>query len=200
MSVQIASATWVDFGRDVEQSTHPADLGQALGLPQWRRLEMLTARGLLRALLAEIAPACADAELVPGANGKPVLVGWPQVGVSWSHDSDAVAVAVSMGRQVGVDIQLPVEQPDERMVRRCLRDRAAELLSLPAAEQALEFAWVWSVQEACVKCDGSGISGRPWAIDVPLRPQGGMWRAIYWTTLRHHTELPISCALGEALC
>lgn len=200
MSLQIAPTTWIDFGRCPAQSTHPADLNLTFGLPQWRRSEMLAARGLLRALLVKVAPACADADLIFAANGKPVLEGWPKIGVSWSHDKDAVAVAVSIGRHVGVDIQLPATQPDERMVHRCLRNRAADLLSLPAADQALEFAWVWSVQEACVKCNGTGISGRPWAIDVPLRPLAGRWRDISWIALRHQTELPISCALGEALC
>lgn len=200
MSVQIGPAAWVDFALDSNQSTHPADLAQVSGEPSWRRAEMLTARGLLRSLLKEVAPACADARLGIGISGKPFLVGWSKVGVSWSHDGDAVAVAVSLGREVGVDVQLPIQDPSELVLRRCLRERLDEMLSLPDAERALEFAWIWSVQEACVKCDGSGISGRPWEIDVPLRPQTGEWRSISWRTLRHKTSLPVSCALGEVLC
>jgi len=190
----------VAYGKRPAESTYSGDICATTGLPQWRQWEMLAARGLLRALLAKVAPASAEADLVPAANGKPMLDGWPRVGVSLSHDIDVIAAAVGVGCHVGVDIQLPPDQLSDRIIYRCMRICAPDLLALTAAERATEFAWMWSVQEACVKCDGSGISGRPWTIDVPLRPRAGRWRDLTWITLRDHTDLPVSCAFGGPLC
>jgi 4'-phosphopantetheinyl transferase len=196
----VAPGVWVDYTRRPTASAHPADVRAASGLPRWRRREMLAGRALLRALLADVAPAAAGAELVPAVNGKPVLGGWPRVGVSVSHDRDAVAAAVALDRPVGVDVQLPPDRISDLVIRRCLRERAADLIALPPANRATEFAWVWSVQESCVKADGSGMSGRPWAIDVPLRPRSGWWRDLTWIALRDHTDVPVSCAFGEPTC
>jgi len=103
-------------------------------------------------------------------------------------------------RRVGVDVQLPPPEVSDGLLRRCLRDRAGELTALPQAVRAREFAWVWSVQEACVKADGTGIAGRPWSIDVPVRPRSGRWRDLTWLSLRDHSGIPLSCAFGESLC
>jgi 4'-phosphopantetheinyl transferase len=155
---------------------------------------------VLRDLLSTVAPAAADAELVVTAGGKPALAGWPEIGVSVSHDGDAVAAAVAVNGVVGVDVQLPSERISDRVLRRCLRERASELETLPPAQRATELAWVWSVQEACVKADGSGMSGRPWAIDVPIRPRSGRWGRLRWLALRDHVETPVSCAFGGPPC
>jgi 4'-phosphopantetheinyl transferase len=193
--VQVADGVWVAAEHRPAPSTTPADLAFT-GLPAWRRRERLAARGLLRALLARMAPEAADAPLVASAGGQPALAGFPEIGVSLSHDGEVAAAAVAVGRAVGVDVQLPPVPLSERMVRRCLRDRAADLHALPAAERAVELAWVWSVQEACVKAEGTGLAGRPWAIDVPIRAQAGRARALRWVALRGHSEVPVSCAFG----
>lgn len=200
MSVQIATGVWTDYTHRAVVSEHPDDQRAVTGLPRWRQRELLAARGLLRALLAEVAAEAAGACLVRMASGKPTLDGWPQVGISVSHDGDVVAAAVALGRSVGVDVQLPPERVSDRVVRRCLRERTSDLDALPPAVRAAEFAWVWSVQESCVKADGSGMSGRPWAIDVPVQPHAGRWRELTWVALRDHTNVPMSCAFGEPTC
>jgi 4'-phosphopantetheinyl transferase len=53
---------------------------------------------------------------------------------------------------------------------------------------------VWSVQEACVKATGSGLSGRPWSIDVPPGRGRGRWRAYRWVSFRGQSAVPLSCA------
>ncbi|MYS21919.1 4'-phosphopantetheinyl transferase superfamily protein [Streptomyces sp. SID4948] len=170
------------------------------GRPLWRQRETLAGRGLLRALLAELLPWAAAAPIVRDGAGRPALAGLPEVGISLSHDGGTVAAAVAPGRRVGVDVQLPPDEVSDGMLRRCLHERAGQVAALPPAARLHEFAWIWSVQEACVKAEGTGIAGRPWAIDVPVRPRHGRWRDLTWMSLRDRTSTPVSCAFGDLLC
>lgn len=206
VTVEAAPGVWVAWARAATPSTHPADLADMSGRPQWHRRQSLAARGLLRALLTDVCAGTEDIPLTADARGRPLLEGLPGLGVSLSHDGaddasggDLVAAAVAPGRRVGVDVQLPPD-PDAPpgLVRRCLRDRAAELSPLPAARRALEFAWVWTVQEACVKADGTGIAGRPWSLDIPVRPSTGTAGDLTWIALRHLSVHPVSCAFGDS--
>ncbi|MER6472407.1 4'-phosphopantetheinyl transferase family protein [Streptomyces collinus] len=205
VTVEAAPGVWVAWARTAAASTHPADLAAVRSRPRWQRHQSLAARGLLRALLAEVRPGTEDVALTADARGRPALQGLPGLGVSLSHDGaddasggDLVAAAVAPGRRVGVDVQLP-HGPDlpPGLVRRCLRERAAELSLLPADRRALEFAWVWTVQEACVKADGTGIAGRPWSLDIPVRPSTGTQGDLTWIALRHLSVHPVSCAFGD---
>lgn len=200
MIVEVDDGVWIGWSRSPAGSSLPADRSSAQGLPVWRQRERLAARGLLRTMLARHAPRASAAPVTARPGGQPALVGWPELGISLSHDADLVAVAVAPGHRVGVDIQLPPEQAPAGMLRRCLRLRPDALAALSPAARARELAWVWSVQEACVKADGTGISGRPWAIDVPVRPRRGRWRDLTWFSLREYSDTPVSCAFGDPPC
>ena len=198
--IEVECGIWVDHHDRAPASGHPDDLRATRDGPAWRRAQRLGARGLLRRLLDRVVPAAAGAEIETCPGGRPRLKGWPQIGISLSHDEGLAAVAVAIGRHVGVDVQTPPRDLSEGLVRRCLRERAPAVLSLDAEARATEFAWIWSVQEACVKCEGSGLAGRPWCIDVPAGAAAGRWRDVTWRMLRRHTAIPISCAFGEPRC
>ncbi|KVT52582.1 4'-phosphopantetheinyl transferase family protein [Burkholderia ubonensis] len=198
--LEIAPRAWVGFDAQPPASQHPDDLAATRDWPGWRRAQSLGARGLLRALLTRVAPAAADATLRAAPSGQPRLEGWPSLGISLSHDGGVAAVAVGVDRPVGIDVQMPPDDLSERLLHRCLRAQAPAVLRLDAPARALEFAWIWSVQEACVKCTGAGLAGQPWRIDVPLGAATGRWRDVGWRTLRHCSDLPISCAFGEPAC
>ncbi|MDY0816372.1 4'-phosphopantetheinyl transferase family protein [Kitasatospora purpeofusca] len=170
------------------------DLAQARSLPPWRAEQFLTGRATLRRLIREVRPDLAGAPIRPDPRGRPRLLGHPDVGVSISHDGGLSAAAVAPGRRVGVDVQLPSGEPSAGMLRRCLREHAARLEELPAPERAREFAWVWTVQESCVKAAGTGLAGRPWAIAVTPGHRHGRWGRYRWISLRDSSPVPLSCA------
>lgn len=185
----VAPGVWVAARDGGPPSGHPGDLAAARAMAPWRAEEFLAGRGLLRELLARVAPAAANAGVPAG--GRPEVAGWPGLGVSVSHDEGTVAAAVAVGHAVGVDVQHAGGQPAPGLVRRILHDH---LVSDPVEE----LVWVWTVQEACVKADGTGIAGQPWAIDVPPYQETGRWRALRWRSLREVSAIPLSVAWGRS--
>ncbi|EOD65290.1 4'-phosphopantetheinyl transferase family protein, partial [Amycolatopsis vancoresmycina] len=152
-------------------------------------------RHLLRRLLRRVRPELAALPIRTDPAGKPRLAGPPDLpGITVSHDGDRIAAAVCAHGDVGVDVQLPPAQLADSTVRRCLGRHAPVLAALPRAWRAREFAWVWTVQEACVKADGTGLAGRPWAIDVPPGAVSGRWGGFTWLSLRARSPVPLSCA------
>ncbi|MEO3755840.1 hypothetical protein [Streptomyces sp. B6B3] len=170
----------------------PDDLAAADGLPAPRAAERLAARGLLRRLLAETTDGeAAAAPLRAEPSGRPVLAGHPDLAVSLSHADGWVAAAVGR-RRVGVDVQ-----PPRSGIAAAGRPRSARRRGpcrLPDAPTDLEAAWIWSVQEACVKATGDGLAGLPWRIPVAPGAVAGRWGGLRWAALRAHFPLPVSCA------
>ncbi|WP_162186962.1 4'-phosphopantetheinyl transferase family protein [Amycolatopsis vancoresmycina] len=190
--VWLASAVRAELG---EPAVLAADLADARTRPRWRRAEFLAGRHLLRRLLRRVRPELAALPIRTDPAGKPRLAGPPDLpGITVSHDGDRIAAAVCAHGDVGVDVQLPPAQLADSTVRRCLGRHAPVLAALPRAWRAREFAWVWTVQEACVKADGTGLAGRPWAIDVPPGAVSGRWGGFTWLSLRARSPVPLSCA------
>lgn len=187
---EAASRVWVTIRPAVVVRSLATDRKAAASMPAWRTGEFLAGRSALRDLLAAVSPQAAAASVAIGANGKPALAGHPGIGINVSHDGGHVAACVAMGRSVGVDVQCPPERLSRAMIRRC----AAELSTLPETDQPLEFAWIWTAQEACVKVTGAGVSGRPWSIDVRPGARHGAWRTVRWRCLRELSGIPLSCA------
>ncbi|MGC5287769.1 4'-phosphopantetheinyl transferase family protein [Micromonospora sp. DT231] len=191
---EVGPGVWAAAGGVTTDGTTRADRSAAQAMAPWRARQFLGGRALLRSLLAEVVPPVAGADLVPGPNGKPVLAGWPDVGVSISHDEEYVAVGVAAGRRVGVDVQTPPDPVPASMLRRCARRHLDELAVLPPRRRDRVFTEIWAVQEACVKVDGSGIGGRPWRIDVPPDEDEGDWRGVRWRKLPDLADPPVACA------
>ncbi|MFJ2955456.1 4'-phosphopantetheinyl transferase superfamily protein [Streptomyces sp. NBC_00669] len=188
------------FDRHQEPAPHVPptreDLAAADGLPPWRAAELLAGRGLLRALLRARYPEAAGAPVVYEPGGRPALAGRPRIGISISHDRGAVAVCAALDRAVGVDVQHVPAEVRPALLRRCTQGRAEEWARLPAERRTTEFAWLWTVQEACVKAEGSGFAGRPWRVRVRPAARAGSWGRYCWVSLRDRTSLPLSVAYG----
>lgn len=185
----VAPGVWVAARDDAPRSGHPGDLAAARAMAPWRAEEFLAGRGLLRELLTRVAPDAANAGVPAGT--RPAVTGWPRLGVSVSHDEGTVAAAVAVGHRVGVDVQHAGGTLAPGLVRRILHNH-------PVTDPAEELAWVWTVQEACVKADGTGIAGQPWAIDVPPYQERGRWRDLAWRSLRGMSAIPLSVAWGQS--
>lgn len=176
----------------------PEEVAFAATLPPDRAAEHRASRGLLRAVLALMNRDAARAPLAATRRGRPYLPDLPRLSVSLSHSGGWVAVAVSGHRPVGIDVQAPVPV-EPGMIRRCCSPGLADVLvALPEGRRAEEFAWIWTVQEACVKAAGTGLGGCPWRVPVPRRPRSGSWHGYRWQTLGGF-GVPVSCAYGEVM-
>lgn len=179
------------------------DVEAARAVPETRRAEHVAARTLLRLLLAEVLdPVAAASPISTRTTGQPFLSARPDVGVSVSHSHGWVAAAVHPGRTgVGVDVQVPVRVGDAIVRRCCTTSAAAALGRLGDDERDLEFAWIWSVQEACVKAVGTGIVSLSCTVPVEVGQARGVWRDTVWSALREIWPVPVSCAhTREAAC
>lgn len=173
------------------------DQATASELPPWRAVEYAASRTLLRALLREIGEDLQGGLVAARPSGRPYLPDRPDLGVSLSHSSGWVAAAVGRNRDVGVDVQTPSYVSD-RMLRFCCSPGDAEVLTvMPEDRRRREFAWIFTVKEACVKAVGAGLSGRPWSVPVALGQQTGDWERVRWYAPRSRQPMPVSCAWTE---
>ena len=128
-----------------------------------RRREFLVARGALRRVLAGALGI--DPLVVPireGAHGKPDLVprgpGLPPIGFNLSHSGDRFIVALALGLDPGVDVELirPRRSLD-LLARHCFSP--AERRAVAGDPDPMHaFYRVWSRKEAVIKADGRGVS------------------------------------------
>lgn len=154
-----------------------AELARAAQIvPERRRAEWTRSRALLRALLARYVGADPrELRFVLGPHGKPALhreapgkATNPRGAASdlrfnLSHSGNLALVAVSSGREVGVDVERP------------------------RARHTGEFLRAWVAREAAVKCDGGGLlaSSQGFRPSGPLEEglcrKGSSPRADQWT-------------------
>lgn len=127
------------------------------------RQRFVIAHGALRILAGRALEASPAAlRWTPGADGKPALTPpWAWLQTSLSHSGDMVAVALSAGRPVGVDIQHLVPGLDTAgLSARFFPPEEAAYVAAgrDAAARADRFAHLWARKEAVVKAFG----GRLW--------------------------------------
>lgn len=133
--------------------------------PKARALARL-ARGGLRHLLGQyLGMAPAEVAFCTTANGKPVLAGRGcDAGLEFnlSHSGRRIAIAVSSGAVVGIDIEKI--RPSPRLVRVAQRffaaEEAASLAALSQKDRATAFFRLWTLKEAFIKTTGRGLSQR----------------------------------------
>lgn len=128
------------------------------------RRSFLLTRALVRTTLSRYAPVDPSAwRFTTNAHGRPEIVdrpdGVPDLRFNISHTNGLIACAVTIGREVGVDV--------EHVGRNLMHDIAgrhfapsevADLRKLPEEEQRLVFYDYWTLKEAYIKARGFGLA------------------------------------------
>ncbi|WP_328754165.1 4'-phosphopantetheinyl transferase family protein [Geomesophilobacter sediminis] len=139
-----------------------------------KRIGFAAGRGFVRETLGrylQIEPE--RIELDNGEFGKPYLA-WettsPSLRFNVSHAGDLLLLAVTLGREIGVDVEAVGPQLEFRGMAERYFSAAerAELSALPVAEQLPAFYRCWTRKEAYLKGLGSGFSRRSDGFDVGL--------------------------------
>ena len=167
-----------------------------LSPPEWLRAERfhfrrdrqryMAGRALLRTVLARyVGGDPRDLEFSTGPHGKPELVG-STLRFNVSHSGDLFLLAVTYGREVGVD----VEEMRDHLPFEMLADHyfdpedAWDLRMLNASEKACRFYDLWTGTEARLKASGAGLSQgvrvptpERWSL-LSLRPADGFAGAL----------------------
>jgi len=135
------------------------------------RARLVVGRRILAALLREeLGLTPRPLELALTEKGRPYLADWPDVAFSISHAGDVVAVALTIGAQVGVD----VESLDRKVELDPIAERifsAADLArfrAVPDAEKTRAFFRAWTGKEAVLKARGVGLFGGVEEISISL--------------------------------
>jgi 4'-phosphopantetheinyl transferase len=174
--IDVWSADLTVVGDELEDLLCPEERERAARIVGGReRVLWARSRGVLRALLGRYSERDPRTlELVLGAHGKPALLfegptrpARPATGdlrFNLSHSGDLVLVAVTAGREVGVDLEVaPRRALDEpALAARVLgRAQAARLAELDPRTREREFLRAWVAHEATVKCRGLGLFTPP---------------------------------------
>lgn len=140
-------------------------------------------RAALRAILGgllQVEPAAVAFEAGPG--GKPMLArpdGRP-CRFNVTHSGDLALIAVSWGRELGVDVELtrPIQQAARIVESYFTAAEVAEFLKLDEADRAGAFIRGWTRKEAVVKAQGVGLAGLATEFETlfGLAPPGDSFR------------------------
>jgi 4'-phosphopantetheinyl transferase len=129
------------------------------------RVRFILGRTLARTMLARSAPISPrDWPIEIDERGRPELrtrpAGAPDLRFNLSHTPGLIACAVTVGREVGVD----VEHIGRLVVHPNIPERffsareVADLRALPAAEQETVFFDYWTLKESYIKARGLGLA------------------------------------------
>lgn len=152
-------------------------------------LRFIVGRALVRTLLSRYANVEPQAwPLAIDGHGRPVLAGHPNgapdLRFNLTHTRGLVACAVTVGREVGVDVEHIGRTLTHEVPERFFSPReVADLRALPADEQARVFFDYWTLKESYIKARGLGLA-------LPLRHFTFVRRADQPPVITFAPELP----------
>jgi len=174
-------------------------------------VRFIVGRALARTMLsryADVAPR--DWPLVIDAHGRPHLghrpFNAPDLRFNLTHTRGLVACAVTVGREVGIDVEHVKRQVAHDVPERFFSPQeVAELRALSTADQQVVFFDYWTLKEAYIKARGLGLavplrqftfvrsSARPTIAFAPeLHDDPGSWQfAQFWPTAEHRMAVAV---------
>ncbi|MBT7950488.1 MAG: 4'-phosphopantetheinyl transferase superfamily protein [Gammaproteobacteria bacterium] len=139
--------------------------------------EYVVSRGLLRRALAHVLKqAATDFQFEYTDSKKPYLskkYGGQSISFNISHSHGQALVAISLQRNIGVDIEkIRTDVEYEKLASRFFSEAEhKQLMQLPQDERARSFFAIWTRKEAFVKAIGKGIAFGLSEFDVNVEPQ-----------------------------
>jgi 4'-phosphopantetheinyl transferase len=128
------------------------------------RRAFLITRALVRMMLSRYAPvAPADWRFVENVHGRPEILdrpsGTPDLRFNISHTDGLIACAVTIGREVGVDVEHINRHLTHDVAGRFFApDEVTDLRKVPAEDQQRAFFDYWTLKEAYIKARGFGLA------------------------------------------
>jgi len=125
------------------------------------RDEFIAARGTLRTILGHclnVSPSKVPLEY--GEYGKPQVAASHALRFNLSHSGGLALYALSLTREIGVDIEQIVPVDDyEQIARQFFSPREiSDMLSVPSSHRAEAFFTCWTRKEAYIKATGQGLN------------------------------------------
>jgi 4'-phosphopantetheinyl transferase len=176
-----------------------------------RRAFLLT-RALVRTMLSRYAPiAPADWKFIANVHGRPEILdrpaGVPDLRFNISHTDGLIACAVTIGREVGVDVEHVGRRLEHDIASRFFAPaEVSDLHSLPDDQQRRVFFDYWTLKEAYIKARGFGLALPLGDFAFKLKPPGppaiafepsleddpATWQFLqHWPTPQHRLALAI---------
>ena len=128
------------------------------------RRAFLITRALVRTMLSRYAPVTpAQWRFITNVHGRPEILerpaGAPDLRFNISHTDGLIACAVTIGREVGVDVEHINRLLTHDVAGRFFApDEVADLRRLPDDEQRRVFFDYWTLKEAYIKARGFGLA------------------------------------------
>ena len=128
------------------------------------RRAFLMTRALVRTTLSRYAAVAPAAwQFIANAHGRPEILdrpaGVPDLRFNISHTDGLIACAVTIGREVGVDVECIRRHLTHDVAGRFFApDEVTDLRRLPEDEQARVFFDYWTLKEAYIKARGFGLA------------------------------------------
>jgi 4'-phosphopantetheinyl transferase len=128
------------------------------------RRAFLMTRALVRKMLSRYAPvAPADWRFIANVHGRPEILerppNAPDLRFNISHTDGLIACAVTIGREVGVDVEHINRQLTHDVAGRFFApNEVTDLRRLPAEDQKRVFFDYWTLKEAYIKARGFGLA------------------------------------------
>jgi 4'-phosphopantetheinyl transferase len=137
------------------------------------RRSFVVARGALRALLGRyLSKPPASLRFTYGPKGKPSIDESSGVAFNTSHAGQIVTIALTLGCELGIDIEPIRSIPDMKEVahRFFCSAEVEELVSLPENQRDLGFYLCWTRRESYIKATGESLLTVTDQLQVSLRP------------------------------
>ena len=164
----------------------------------------LASRALQRRALSSCAAVAPDAwRFVADDHGRPQIaapLSAPPLCFSVANTRGLVACAVSVSREVGLDVETWRDDAPSPLIERCFApDERVALAALPTAAQPRRFIELWTLKEAYIKARGLGLSlplerisvalddGVPrLSLDPALADDAASWQLALWSPTTSH--------------